>query len=194
MKRKLFCLVIVLTLISTSVFATDTFYKKGDQKITFNVGPSIPDFIYFFNTTDSSHTKNFYPGLEVLKIGGYGGVSFDNFYNDYESLGVEIGYDFHYDNGSVLYSNVPILFNYTYTPIQDGEWDLSFAAGAGISFNSRDGQTLASLVGSLKMNTSYFFNQNWGVGASVGFNAAPNINYNSNLTEDNGIIHLLLYL
>lgn len=188
MKRKLYCLVILLTLLSASVFASDTFYQKGDQKITFNVGPSIPDFIYFFETTDSSHTKNFYSGLDVLNVGGYGGVCFDSFYDDKSSLGVEVAYDFHYDTGSVLYSNVPILFNYTYTPIQTGEWDLSFSSGLGISFNTRDDQTLVSLIGTLKTNATYFFDQNWGIGFTTGIYAAPNINYNSDLTEDNGII------
>jgi len=188
MKRKIICLVAVIALISSSVFATDTFYKKGDQKVTFNVGPSIPDFIYFFTTTGTSHPKNFYPGFDVLKIGGYGSVNFDFFYNNKSTLGVEVGYDFNYDNGNILYSNVPIVATHTYTPIQDGRWDLGLTTGLGISFNTRDNQTLASLIGTLKLNTTYFFNQNWGVGLSGGFFAAPNINYTSDLSEDNGII------
>lgn len=188
MKRKIICFVAILALISTSVFAQDTFYKKGDQKVTFNVGPSIPDFIYFFNTTPTSHPQNFYPGLDVLKIGGYGSVNFDFFYNDTSTLGLEVGYDFHYDKGNVLYSNVPILFNHTYTPIQSGKWDVSLSTGLGLSFNTRDNQTLATLITSLKLNTSYFFNQNWGLGLTSGINAVPHFNYTSELSEDNGII------
>lgn len=188
MKHKFLCLVAILALFSTSIFASDTFYQKGDQKVTFNVGPSIPDFIYFFTTTDTSHTSNWYGGLDVLDIGGYGSVNFDFFYNETSSLGIEVGYDFHYDNGDVLYSNVPILATHTYTPIQNGTWDFSITNGLGISFNTRDDQTLASLITTLKLNTTYYFDQNWGVGLSGGFYAVPQINYTSDLTEDNGIL------
>ncbi len=189
MKRKILITTIVIALLSlTSVFANDTFYKKGDQKVTFNVGPSVPDFILFFSKTGSTHPKYFYPGLEVLKIGGYGGVNFDFFYNEKNSLGVEVGYNFNYDNGKILYSNVPIAAIYTYTPIQNGTWDLSLSAGLGISFNTRDGQTLTSLITPLKANASYFFNENWGIGLTTGIYVAYNINYRSDLSSDNGII------
>ncbi|MGD6729541.1 MAG: hypothetical protein ACPKMZ_00545 [Pleomorphochaeta sp.] len=189
MKRKLIILFAVISLFTiNSVFATDTFYQKGDQKVTFNVGPSIPAFIYFFTTTDSTHTENFYPGLEVLDVGGYGSINFDFFISEKESLGIEVGYDFNYDKGDEIYSNVPIAALYTYTPIQNGVWDFSLSAGLGISFNSRDDQTLLSLFSSFKANGSYFFNENWGIGLSSGLYLAPNINYLSDLTDDNGII------
>ena len=189
MKRKLLIITIVISLFSiSSIFASTTFYQKGDQKVTFNVGPSIPDFIYFFSSSGTSHDSGFYGGLDYLKLGGYGAVNFDFFISEKESLGVEVGYDFHYDNGDVIYSNVPITALYTYTPIQNGTWDFSLSTGLGISFNSRDSQTLASLFTSLKANTSYFFNENWGLGLSTGIYVAPNINYNSDLTDDNGII------
>ncbi len=189
MKRKIIIATLAISLLSlTSIFASDTFYKKGDQKVTFNVGPSIPDFIYFFKTTPTTHPDNFYPGLDVLKVGGYGSVNFDFFYNEKSSLGIEVGYDFNYDKGNVLYSNVPIAATYTFTPIQTGKWDFSLSTGLGISFNTRDGQTLTSLFTSLKTNASYFFNENWGIGLTGGFFAAPNLNYKSDLSDDNGII------
>ncbi|MGD1820716.1 MAG: hypothetical protein ACPKOI_12675 [Pleomorphochaeta sp.] len=188
MKRKILCTLALITIISTSLFASDTFYKQGDQKVTFNIGPSIPDFIYFFTQTASTHPENLYPGLDVLNVGGFGSVNFDFFYSPKNSLGIEVGYDFNYDKGDVLYSNVPIIGTYTYTPLQNGTWDFSLAAGLGLSFNTRDSQTLLSLISSVKVNTTYFFNENWGVGLTGGFYAAPNINYRSELSDDNGII------
>lgn len=186
MKRKVLVLFTVITLFSlTSIFAESTFYKQGDQKVTFNVGPTIPDFIYLF---DQSHSPNFIPGFDVLKVGGYGAVNFDFFYNEKESLGIEVGYDFNYDNGDELYSNVPIKALYTFVPIQTGKWDLSLSAGLGISFNTHNRQTLISLLTSAKTNVSYFFNENWGIGLTAGFYAAPHFNYNGDLINDNGII------
>lgn len=183
MKKRLLLLIAALLLFSSSMFAEDNFYQKGDSIFSFNVGPTVPSFIYLWGD------GTFKPGFDTgLSLGGIGSINFDYFNSENTSLGFEIGYNFNYSRDLNLYTNIPIAVLYKYYPIQNGKWDVPITLGGGLSFNGYGGDILLSLYGEVKTGVSYYFNQNWGLGIEGGLTIVPQINYSKELWKDNGIL------
>jgi hypothetical protein len=92
MKRKVLLLLLSISIFSSGLFASNDFYQAGDTIFSFKVGPTVPVAIDIYS-------DNIYWGADTgLSIGGIGAINFDYFYNNTNSLGLEIGYDFNYDN------------------------------------------------------------------------------------------------
>lgn len=182
MKRKVLILLLTITVLGSSLFANNEFYQTGDTIFSFKVGPTIP----VVNATFSEGAL--WGSDSGLSVGGLGTINFDYFYNSTNSLGLEIGYDFNYDNSDTLYTNIPIAALWKYYPVQNGKWDVPLTLGAGLSFNGYDGDVLLTLYSELKAGATYYVSQNWGVGIEGGITLVPHINYYSNLSGDNGIL------
>ena len=182
MKRKVLILLLTISVLGSSLFASNEFYQTGDTIFSFKTGPTIPVAIGIF-------ADDIYWGFDSgLSIGGIGAINFDYFYSNTNSLGLEIGYDFNYDNSSTLYTNIPIAALWKYYPIQNGTWDVPLTLGAGLSFNGYDGNVLVSLYTEAKAGLTYFVNQNWGIGAEAGITVVPQFNYYPSMWKDNGIL------
>lgn len=182
MKRKVLMLLLTISVLGSSLFASNEFYQTGDTIFSFKTGPTIPVAIGIYS-------DDIYWGSDSgLSIGGIGAINFDYFYNTTNSLGLEIGYDFNYDRSDTLYTNIPISALWKYYPIQNGTWDVPLTLGAGLSFNGHDGDVLVSLYTEAKAGLTYFVNQNWGIGAEAGITVVPQFNYYSSMWEDNGIL------
>jgi len=184
MKRKLLLLLLALSLTSGSLFASNNFYQQGDTIFSFKTGASIPVAIDLFSDGLSP-----YWGTDThLSVGGIGAINFDYFYSETTSLGVEVGYDFNYDDSDTLYANIPIAVLLKYYPIQTGTWDVPLTLGGGLSFNSRDDDVLLSPYAEVKAGFTYYVNQNWGVGLEGGLSFVPQINYSLEKWSSNGLL------
>lgn len=182
MKRKVLLLLLSVSIFSSSLFASNEFYQAGDTIFSFKAGPTIPVAVGIYS-------DNIYWGTNSgLSIGGIGAINFDYFYNNTNSLGLEIGYDFNYDRSSTLFTNIPIAALWKYYPIQNGTWDVPLTLGGGLSFNGHGGDVLLSLYTEAKVGATYFVNQNWGIGIEGGVTFIPHFNYHSSEWADNGFV------
>lgn len=182
MKKKIVLFLLVIAIVSTSAFASDKFYKKGDTMFSFTAGPSVPAFIYKWG--DSTFKAGFDTNL---KLGGIGGINFDGFFSEDLSAGLEIGYNFNYVIDDNIFTNVPIALVLKYYPIQNGKIDIPLSVGAGINFGMLNGDTLISLFTEAKLGFTYFINNNWGFGFDAGLYMMPHFNYVASKQDSNGL-------
>jgi hypothetical protein len=142
-------------------------YSLGSQMFTFRAGPVLPLFFYFPQDTDPLVTDTH------LQTGGYGSIRYQGFINHNTAIGGELGYYFAYSK-SDLFTSVPFQAKLTYIPIQ-GTIELPLSLGLGFAYNTYKEATYLSLFASAEVGLTWFFNQEWGITASVGYWLIPEL-------------------
>ncbi|PKL13900.1 MAG: hypothetical protein CVV52_04120 [Spirochaetae bacterium HGW-Spirochaetae-8] len=142
-------------------------YSLGTQMFTFRAGPVLPLFFYFTQDADPLVTDMH------LQTGGYGSIRYQGFINQNTAIGGELGYYFAYSL-SDLFTSVPIQAKLTYIPIL-GAIEVPVSLGLGFAYNTYKEATYLSLFASAEIGLTWFFNQEWGISASVGYWLIPEL-------------------
>lgn len=173
--KKLFLIVLLaVSLIGGATAAP--YYDAGSQMFSINVGPTVPVLTYF---GDEPH---FWPGLREddpsktnQYVGGIGSISYQVFLNEYWALGGELGYQFNYTGKTEIFASVPISLKVSYFPVQTGVFDLPISFSTGLNYISFQEDSLLTFSAKLEFGGLFYFNDEWGLGALVGFNVIPEI-------------------
>lgn len=194
-KKKLLAITLACLFLTSSLFAEAKEYKTGSMIFSFKGGTTLPTFIYFPN--ESANEFQWYYGMgsgdQATKLfaGGDFGLSFEGFTTSSLSLGGELGYNFNYTIGEVLFSVVPLTFKVTYYPIQ-GKFDLPLSLGAGISYMKfGEDQSLMTLFFNVDVGFVYYITENWGIGIHSGFWLIPELNYQKEDRDYNGLLGMV---
>lgn len=151
-------------------------YSLGSQMFTFRAGPVLPLFFYFPQDIDPIVTDMH------LQTGGYGSIGYQGFINQTVAIGGELGYFFAYSL-SDLYTSVPFQAKVTYIPVQ-GTFEVPLSFGLGFAYNTYKEATYLSLFASAEVGLTWFFNQEWGISANVGYYLIPELYGNPPLNFD----------
>ncbi len=171
MLKKVSILTILIAIIFSFSLVAAPFYDTGSQRFTITAGASFPLSITDFK---SGETKVGYGENKThLKVGGYGSILYQLFVNEYIALGGEIGYQFNYDNETIV-SDVPIQMKATVFPVQ-GKVDIPLSLGLGFSFLSRGNSTMLTPYISAEAGFDFYFNDNWGLGVKSGIWVVPEL-------------------
>ncbi|MFA6845282.1 MAG: hypothetical protein WCR02_06110 [Sphaerochaetaceae bacterium] len=191
--KKILIAVLLSLLVPVAAFASATEYKTGSMMFTFKGGATVPAFIKFFDNEGSGLDDRFWPGEgnTGLNVGGFFSLSFEGFTTPYLSLGGELGYNFNYDAGTVLFSMVPFFFKLTYYPIQ-GDFDMPISLGLGFSYwKYGTDNSLMTLYANVDIGFVYYFWKDWGVGIHTGLWLAPELNYTKTDWVNNALLGMI---
>jgi hypothetical protein len=162
----LFLLIFTFALPAEETFAPQ--YQLGSQMFTFRAGPVVPLFFYFPYDDQPIVTDTH------LKTGGYGSIRYQGFLNESLAIGGELGYYFAYPRSNDLFTSVPIQFMLSWIPLS-GTFELPLSLGAGFAYNSFDQSSYFSLFASIEAGFSWYFNEQWGLTASIGYWLIPEL-------------------
>lgn len=182
--KKIFPALIALVLVASAAFAAAApQYDTGNQVFSFRAGLSIPDFIWFPN----SSSDNFRAFSDMhLKLGGLGALNYRYFITPYIAIGGELGYVFNSSLAGKLLTEVPISAEVSLYAVQSKRFDLIGSAGLGIAFTRYNSGFYMTPQAYLSIEPVFYFNSNWGIGLCGGLNAFAEI-YTSDKAEDTAI-------
>lgn len=164
MIKRLLAVFLVLVVITSFAFSAENYYQKGDSSFSFRVGPSFPDFAFFYNTNTTLAG-----GADMhLKTGGFASISYQGFISNNLSLGGELGYMFNYSIEKTILTMVPFSVKLSWIPVQTGKFDLAVSLGAGFNYLRYDEMRYFAPMVTATVSPSFFFTQNWGVGIEGG--------------------------
>ncbi|HIV98365.1 MAG TPA: hypothetical protein IAB12_01115 [Candidatus Ornithospirochaeta avicola] len=183
MKKKILTALMIF-LSSVSLFAAQPFYDTGSQIFTISAGVAFPDYM----AVPKKDIAGSGMGAEGthLTVGGYGSITYQVFTSPYIALGGEIGYQFHFDQSSSVFTNVPMLFKFTYVPLQ-GNIEIPLSLTAGINYISLAGNGKLTLSVGAEVGFRFFFTDEWGMGINGGVTFVPEFYLKSDRADYNGV-------
>lgn len=185
--KKVLLLSLVLLISIGSVFSAP-YYDKGNHMFSFSVGTTFPTFTHFFQSKETQWGMG--ADKTGLKLGGYGGISYQIFNSEYTAIGGEIGYDFNFSASKKLFTAVPFFAKYSYFPIQ-GELNLPLSVGLGGVYLKYEDASLLSVYTNLQLGLTWFPGESWGFGLSTGLWLIPEFNYRDELKQDNALVGII---
>jgi len=186
--KKSFPIIIALLLLATTVGATAPFYDKGSQFFSFKVGTTFPTFTHFFGTKET--VAGLGEGKTGMKMGGYGGISYQVFNTPYTAIGGEIGYNFNFAADKELFTAVPFYAKYTYLPLQ-GSWDIPISTGLGFAYIKYKDAQLMTFYANIETGFTWYPGEHWGFGLTTGLWLIPEFNYNEAPKKDNALAGII---
>lgn len=170
MKKNALTIMVFLLSIASFLFAKD-YYETGSQLFMISAGVDLPLSTSFYNDKGEFETL---VGMGEdgthLNLGGYGSIDYEVFNTSKTSLGGEIGYQFNYAIDGNLFTQVPMMFKYSYVPLQ-GKFEIPISLGIGLSYISFREKSMMSPSVMATIGFRFFPLENWGFGIKSGIKA-----------------------
>lgn len=170
------------------IFAGE-YYQKGSSMFSVKAGVSVPTFIKFFEKPDLDVLT--FPKDMHVKVGGFAALSYQVFVTQKIEIGGELGYAFNYSQTKKIMTTVPISFKATFVPIQTGKFDMMLSANLGLTYNRYNKTRFMMPFACVSVNSSYYINENFGLGVEGGFWLNPEFHSKNILKKDNSLLGMM---